>query len=40
MSGADPTTRSMLEGILTTEEEHAEDMATLLATIDPKRKTA
>jgi bacterioferritin len=34
----DPTTRSMLEGILATEEEHAEDMATLLATLDPKRQ--
>jgi bacterioferritin (cytochrome b1) len=30
----------MLEGILATEEEHAEDMETLLATTDPKRKTA
>jgi bacterioferritin len=37
---ADPTTRTMLEGILATEEEHAEDMATLLASLDPKRKTA
>ncbi len=27
----DPTTRRMLEGILATEEEHAEDLATLLA---------
>ena len=27
---ADPTTRRMLEGILAVEEEHAEDMATLL----------
>jgi bacterioferritin len=27
----DPTTRRMLEGILATEEEHAEDMADLLA---------
>ena len=37
---SDPTTRSMLEGILATEEEHAEDMARLLATLDPIRKTA
>ncbi|HKC52997.1 MAG TPA: ferritin-like domain-containing protein [Myxococcota bacterium] len=27
----DPTTRRMLEGILATEEEHAEDLSTLLA---------
>jgi hypothetical protein len=26
----------MLEGILATEEEHAEDMANLLTTLDPK----
>jgi len=31
----DPTTRRMLEGILAMEEEHAEDLATLLATLDP-----
>ena len=37
---SDPTTRSMLEGILATEEGHAEGMATLLATLDPRRKTA
>lgn len=30
----DPTTRRMLEGILAMEEEHAEDLATLLATMD------
>ncbi|MEX0879490.1 MAG: ferritin-like domain-containing protein [Thermoanaerobaculia bacterium] len=29
----DPTTRRMLEGILATEEEHAEDMKTLLETV-------
>jgi bacterioferritin len=29
----DPTTRRMLEGILATEEEHAEDMRTLLETV-------
>jgi bacterioferritin len=32
----DPTTRRMLEGILAVEEEHAEDLADLLSTIDPK----
>ena len=26
----------MLEGILATEEEHADDLANLLATLDPK----
>jgi bacterioferritin len=36
---ADPTTRAMLEEILAKEEEHAEDMANLLATIDPAKKT-
>ena len=30
----DPTTRRMLEGILAMEEEHAEDLASLLATMD------
>jgi bacterioferritin len=35
----DPTTRSMLEGILAKEEEHAEDLANLLATLDPTQKT-
>jgi bacterioferritin len=40
IGASDPTTRSMLEGILATEEEHAEDMATLLATLEPIRKTA
>ncbi len=34
----DPTTRRMLEGILAMEEEHAEDLATLLATLDPSEK--
>ena len=28
----DPTTRRMIEGILSVEEEHAEDLATLLET--------
>jgi len=31
LDGRDPTTRTMLEGILAVEEEHAEDMASLLA---------
>jgi bacterioferritin len=35
----DPTTRRMLEGILANEEEHAEDLADLLATLDPTEKT-
>jgi len=30
----DPTSRRMLEGILAMEEEHAEDLASLLATMD------
>jgi bacterioferritin len=34
----DPTSRRMLEGILAMEEEHAEDLATLLATLDPTQK--
>jgi bacterioferritin len=29
----DPTSRRMMEGILAMEEEHAEDLATLLATM-------
>jgi len=37
---SDPTTCSMLEGILATEEMHAEDMASLLATFDQGPKTA
>jgi bacterioferritin len=32
----DPTTRRMLEGILAVEEEHAEDLANLLVTLDAK----
>ena len=30
----DPTTRRMLEGILAVEEEHADDLASLLTAID------
>lgn len=33
LAGDDPTTRRMLEGILAKEEEHAEDMKTLLQTV-------
>jgi len=34
----DPTTRRLMEGILAVEEQHAEDLATLLATLDPTKK--
>jgi bacterioferritin len=33
----DPTTRRVLEEILAQEEEHADDMADLLVTLDPKK---
>ena len=33
----DPTTRRIMEGILAVEEEHADDMAKLIATIDPNK---
>jgi bacterioferritin len=33
----DPTTRRMMEGILAVEEEHADDMADLLSTLDPTK---
>jgi bacterioferritin len=33
----DPTSRRMVEGILANEEEHAEDLASLLATMDPSK---
>jgi bacterioferritin len=33
---ADPTTRRLMERVLADEEEHANDLANLLATIDPK----
>jgi bacterioferritin len=32
----DPTTRSLIESILKVEEEHADDLATLLETLQPK----
>jgi bacterioferritin len=34
----DPTSRRLIEGILAMEEEHAEDLASLLANLDPSRK--
>jgi bacterioferritin len=34
----DFTTRRMLEGILAAEEEHADDMASILSTLDPTKK--
>jgi bacterioferritin len=34
----DPTTRRMLESILAVEEEHADDLANLLATLDPTKR--
>jgi bacterioferritin len=36
----DPTTRRMLEQILAEEEDHANDLASLLAAIDPRSKPA
>jgi len=38
MGNDDPTTRRMLEGILAMEEEHADDLANLLATLDPTKR--
>ncbi|MEO6025392.1 MAG: ferritin-like domain-containing protein [Candidatus Binatia bacterium] len=38
VSDKDPTTRRMLEGILAMEEEHAEDLASLLQTMDHDHK--
>ena len=34
----DPTSRRLMEGILANEEEHAEDMKTLLETIGKEEK--
>ena len=34
----DPTTRTLIESILKVEEEHADDMSTLLETLKPRRK--
>jgi bacterioferritin len=39
LGGDDPTTRRMLEGILAVEEEHADDLVNLLATLDPTKPT-
>lgn len=36
----DPTSRRLMEEILQQEEEHADDMATLLETLDPREPTA
>jgi bacterioferritin len=33
----DPTSRRMIEGILAKEEEHAEDLSSLLAAVDPSK---
>jgi bacterioferritin len=33
----DPTTRRMMEGILAMEEEHADDLASMLETLDPQK---
>jgi bacterioferritin len=34
----DVTSRRMMEGILAVEEQHADDLAKLLATLDPTKK--
>ena len=34
----DPTSRRLMEGILAVEEEHADDMATLLEALDPRER--
>lgn len=36
----DPTTRRLLETILAQEEEHAEDMSSILSTLDPRKSPA
>jgi len=36
----DPTSRRLMEEILQQEEEHADDMATLLETLDPRESTS
>jgi bacterioferritin len=36
----DPTSRRMMEEILAKEEEHADDLATLLETLDPREPGA
>lgn len=37
LADKDSTTRRMLEGILAMEEEHADDLANILATLDPTK---
>ena len=39
MGDKDPTTRRMLEGILAMEEEHADDLSSILATMDPAKSS-
>jgi len=34
----DPTSRRLMEDVLEQEEEHADDMATLLETLDPREE--
>jgi bacterioferritin len=36
----DPTSRRLMETILAKEEEHAEELQTLLATLDPRKRSA
>jgi len=36
----DPTSRRLMESVLQQEEEHADDMATLLETLDPREPTS
>ncbi|HYY53630.1 MAG TPA: ferritin-like domain-containing protein [Myxococcales bacterium] len=36
----DPTSRRLMEEVLEQEEEHADDMATLLETVDPREATS
>ena len=36
----DPTSRRMMEEVLAKEEEHADDLSTLLETLDPREPTA
>jgi bacterioferritin len=38
IGSTDPTTRRMMEGILAMEEEHADDLANLLKSLDPREK--
>jgi bacterioferritin len=38
LADRDPSTRAMLERILAAEEEHAEDLASLLTTLDPTKE--